>query len=314
MLFKTTSDLMKMSVVFGLLITAGLLFCQSVGFREEGKDFQGLVKQVDHIMLDSENPRELFDFFAQELKLPVVWPYQEYGNAASGGVFAGNVNLEPILFRRKHETLTTSSKIIGLAFEASRPTEEILEELGRRKIFYFPPETMRLGSEDSKMKIATNTVLQKLLPGSFVFICEYHIYQAFNTDLARMRKKWKNDLAKNDGGPLGIVSVSEIKIKTKNKAEALKNWQNLLRPNACFRGECLDLGEGPSLCFLDSDQDCLYSLKIKVKSLEQACRFLSGKGFMEAKDKQTVTTKPDKSFGILFEFTEMDGETRNQDR
>jgi hypothetical protein len=314
MLFKTTSDLMKMSIVFGLLITAGLLFCQSVGFREEGKDFQGMVKQVDHILLNLENPRELFDFFAQELKLPVVWPYQEYGNAASGGVFAGNVNLEPIFFQGKHETLTTSSRIIGLALEAAMPTEEILKELDRRKIFYMMPETMRLGSEGSKMKIATNTVLEQLLPGSFVFICEYHIYQAFHTDLAQMRKKWKTELIKNDGGPLGIEAVSEIKIRTKNKTEALKNWQNLLKPNACFGGDCIDLGEGPSLRFLDSEQDGIHSLKIKVRSLEKACHFLSAKGLMDAKDKQTVTTKPDKSFGILFEFTEMDSETRRQDR
>jgi len=288
-------------------MTASVLFCLPLGCQEGIKDFHSVVKQVDHIMLSPENPRELFNFLTQELKLPVAWPYREYGNSASGGVYAGNVNLEPVFFQHKHETLNTSSKIIGLAFEASVPTEEMLKELDRRNIPYMKPETMEFGPEGSKVKISTNTILENMLPGSFVFLCEYHIYKFFNTDLTQMRNKWQDNLIKINGGPLGIEYVSEIKIGMRNKVEALKKWQNLLKPNECCQDGCFDLGKGPSLRFLDSEQDCICSLTIKVKSLEKACDYLLIKGLIDAKDKYTVTTRPDKSFGILFEFTEVDG-------
>lgn len=297
-------------IVFCIFMTTNLLIYHLSGFQDDSKQCRSIVKQVDHIMLDSENPRKLFDFFTQELKFPVVWPYREYGNFASGGVFAGNVNLEPVFFQHKHESLKTRSKIIGLAFEASEPTEEILQELDRRKILYMTPEIMEFGPEGSKMKIATNTVFKNMLPGSFIFICEYHIYKLFKTDLSTMRKKWQNELTKKEGGPLGIEYVSEIKIRMKNRTEAFKKWQNLLRPCECSQDGCFDLGKGPSLRFLDSDLDCIYSLTIKVRSLEKAYDYLSSNGLIQTKNEHTVKTNPDKTFGILFEFTDIGDNTR----
>jgi hypothetical protein len=299
----------KKCIVFTIFITSPLLICQSSGLKKAEKECNSVVKQVDHIMLAPDNPQELFEFLTQELKLPIAWPYRKYESFASGGIFAGNVNLEPVFFQQKHESLKTPTKIIGMAFEPSAPTEKILQELDLRKIPYMKPEIMALGPEGSKMKIATNTILKDMLPGSYIFICEHHIYKLFNTDLPTMRKKWQNDLMKVNGGPLGIEYVCEIKIKIKNKAEAFKKWKNLLKPCECIQDGCSKLGNGPSLIFLDSEQECIYSLKIKVRSLEKACNYLSSKGLILAKNKHTVTANPEKTFGILFEFTEIDDNT-----
>jgi hypothetical protein len=54
------------------------------------------VKRIDHILLIPEDPRGLYDFLTQELRLPVAWAFREYEGFASGGVFVGNVNLEAL--------------------------------------------------------------------------------------------------------------------------------------------------------------------------------------------------------------------------
>jgi len=44
------------------------------------------VKRIDHILLTPEDPRGLYDFLTQELRLPVAWAFREYEGFASGGV------------------------------------------------------------------------------------------------------------------------------------------------------------------------------------------------------------------------------------
>lgn len=295
--------MIKKCMVFCIFMTASLLICQQASNIETGKQSSSIVKQVDHILLTPEDPRGLFDFFTQDLQLPTAWQYQKYGNFASGGVFAGNVNLESMILHPG--AINTPSKIVGIAFEPSAPTEDIVKELDRRQIAHGKPEPYEVGPEGSKVKMWTNTIIENMLPGSIIFICEYHIYKIYNVAPTAMRKKLQNDLIKVDGGPLGIEYVSEIKIRLKDKAKALKKWQNLLKPYECFQDGCFALGEGPSLRFLESDQDYICSLKMKVKSLKKASDYLSSKGLMGTKDNYTVKTNPDKTFGIIFEFYEI---------
>jgi len=294
----------KKCIVFCIFMTAPLLICQLASEKEVGKKSSSIIKQVDHILLTPEDPQGLFDFLSQELKLPIAWPYQKYGGFASGGVFAGNVNLEALIF--PHSVVSTSSKIAGIAFEPSTSTEEIVKELDRRQIAHGEPETYEVGPEGSKVKLWTNTIIENMVPGSFIFICEYHIHKIYKVEPTAMREKLEKDFKNVNGGLLGIEYVSEIKIKLKNRAKALEKWQNLLKPYECFQDGCFDLGKGPSLRFLESDQDYIYSLKLKVQSLKKAGDYLSSKGLIHTKDNHMVTTNPVKTFGIIFEFFEID--------
>jgi hypothetical protein len=56
-----------------------------------------VIRQVDHILIESGDPKALFSFFADTLQLPIAWPISENQGYTTGGVGAGNVNLE--LFR-----------------------------------------------------------------------------------------------------------------------------------------------------------------------------------------------------------------------
>jgi hypothetical protein len=263
-----------------------------------------LIEQIDHILMVPDNPRDLFDFLAKDLKLPVAWPFREYGSFASGGVFAGNVNLEAAVLSGGQ--VNPLSKIVGLAFEPSRSTEEVIKELDRRQIAHLDPQPYEVGPEGNRMKLWTNTILDDMLPGSFVFICEYHIYKIHNTDPSAVRNQLREALAKIDGGPLGIVYVSEVKIKVKERHKVLESWRKFLEPSAVIRDGCFDIGKGPKIRFLEADADRIDSLEIKVKSLERVHDLLSSKGMLGIEDKQRIVTDPNRTFGICFEFVEVD--------
>ncbi len=276
-------------------------FSISIVDASDLKKNNSVVKRIDHILLTPEDPRGLYDFLTQELKLPVAWAFREYKGFASGGVFFGNVNLEALVMNQNN--LSTPSKIAGIAFEPSQPTEKVVEELKRRKIVYDEPRTYEFGPEQSKIKMWTNTILNDFLPGSVVFICEYHP-GLFNPPA------WMNTLHKKlkeiKGGPLGIETVKEIELRVKDKEKALKKWQKLLSPHKFSKDDCFAIGNGPQLSLIQSDKDYIHSLKIKVKSLDIAREFLSSRGLLGQDNKYSIQLNTNKTFGILFEIVEAD--------
>ena len=46
-----------------------------------------VVRQIDHILIGSDKPEELFRLFSEKLGLPVVWPFTTYGDFVSGGAW-----------------------------------------------------------------------------------------------------------------------------------------------------------------------------------------------------------------------------------
>ena len=291
-------------ILFGMGSFLSLLFCQAFMFQEEAKKAPRLTEQIDHILMVPDNPRALFDFFTQELKLPVAWPYREYGSFASGGVFAGNVNLEAAVLSGTSDN--PQSKIFGIAFEPSGTTEEVVKELERRQIAHLEPQSFEMGPEGKKMKLWTNTILNDMLPDSFIFICEYHIYKIYNSEPSTLRNQLREALTSIEGGPLGIEYVSEVKIHVKERAKVLERWKNFLEPYDSFQEGCFDLGKGPKIRFLEADSNCIGSLRIKVKSLSKAFDFLSSREMIGTKSEKEIITDPNKTFGILFEFVETD--------
>ncbi|MFC2165826.1 hypothetical protein ACFLT2_12635 [Acidobacteriota bacterium] len=257
----------------------------------------GVVRQVDHILLATENPKAVYDFMTKELQFPIAWPYQDYSGFASGGVSVGNVNLEALLFNPAR--ISTPSKIIGIAFEPEGSTEQIVETLNQRLINHSQPEPFEMGSGEKKSKLWTTMRLPDMLPGSLIFFCEYHFFST-----SERRTRLHENLEKIQGGPLGIVHLSEIVIKVKDMTSALKKWLNLLRPHPLLEHHLFVLGEGPAIRFVKGEKDHISSLKFKVKSLSKARDFLSQKGLVGEVDGSTIKTNPAKFWEILFEFSE----------
>src|SRR2546421_3749731 len=102
-----------------------------------------LVQQVDHIIIrvNASSSDPLFSLFSDTFQLPVVWPLASYPAFKSGGIFAGNVNLELLTVGSQpvgSARPTTGAHLYGLAFEPY-PLSENLQELARRAIPYLPP-------------------------------------------------------------------------------------------------------------------------------------------------------------------------------
>ena len=278
-----------------------IVFISSV-FNVEASDLTAngsVVKRIDHILLTPEDPRGLYNFLTEELKLPVAWTFREYEGFASGGVFFGNVNLEALVMNQ--DKLSTPSKIAGVAFEPAEPTEKVVEELKRRQIAYDEPRTYEFGPDQSKIKMWTTTILKDFIPGSVVFICEYHP-GLFNPPA------WRNTLQKRlkeiKGGPLGIEYVIELELRVKDKEKALQKWQHLFSPHLFSSDGCFPIGEGPKLCIVESDKDYIHSIKIKVKSLKNAREFLSSRGLLGQDTGHSIQLNTNKTFRIPFEILE----------
>jgi hypothetical protein len=75
------------------------------------------IRQIDHIMIRTGDPRGLFAFFAETLQLPIAWPMTSpRAGVMTGGVGVGNVNVEAIQFPGQTDS---RPRLLGLAFEPS---------------------------------------------------------------------------------------------------------------------------------------------------------------------------------------------------
>jgi hypothetical protein len=91
------------------------------------------VRQIDHIMIRSEQPLNLYRLFVETFELPVAWDMATRGGVTSGGVGFGNVNVETIRFPGQ---TTRQSLLVGFALEPYPSLSESLADLDRRNIPY----------------------------------------------------------------------------------------------------------------------------------------------------------------------------------
>ncbi len=80
-------------IVYLLILTG--IFCKYANALANTELQEGpLVKKVDHIVVQTDDPKGLFDLMAETLGLPVAWTLAVYPGFSTGGIHAGNVNIE----------------------------------------------------------------------------------------------------------------------------------------------------------------------------------------------------------------------------
>jgi len=262
---------------------------------------KGIVNRIDHVLIVPENPSKFFSFLSEELQLPIVWNYQSFGDFSTGGVFSGNVNLEVL----HHNGLEAETSIGGIAFEPLGTTEETITQMDQRKIKYKEPvfngkPVVNNGKVD-KRKCWTTTDIENILPGSWIFFCEYY----FDKAKRQLRNKERKELLEErNGGPLGIEYVSEISLMVDSE-NRMKDWRNLLAPVNEKTNYVFEIGDGPTIRFVKSDRNCIYAIRFHVKSIETVRSYLVGNKIIGNGDVDVITTNPDKTYGVLFEFSEL---------
>ena len=127
-----------------------------------------LVQQVDHIIIrvDDSSSNQLFSLLSDTFQLPVAWPLASYPAFKSGGIFAGNVNLELLTVGAQpvgssHPNI--GAHLYGCAFEPY-PLSESLQELARRAIPYLPPiPYVQKNATGKQVTVWTNVFLGNFL-------------------------------------------------------------------------------------------------------------------------------------------------------
>ncbi|UTC67596.1 MULTISPECIES: hypothetical protein [unclassified Treponema] len=238
------------------------------------------VKKIDHFMLTCKEPKELYGMLEHTFDLPVSWPYRNMGEFTSGGIEFGNCVLEAVDFK-KAENIANIDGILGMAFEPAMKVSDIKDRLREK------------GFQEANIYSGhywQNLVCNDLSTGGTVFFCEYQI------PVSRPDKE--------PGGNLGIRYIEKVKIAYSDYTKALDLWRKLLVPHKETKEGFWEIEASPNIEIIKDDYDKFISFEVKVKSLEKARSFLSEKDLIGKDTGSSVYTDPQKTYGVLFEFTE----------
>lgn len=263
-----------LNLLFAIILVTG---CQ---ISEKQKP---IVNKVDHILLkveDTNTQQRLWNFLADTLKLPTVWPLNDYGTFASGGVFAGNVVLEVVRYTNDFSK-EGNAKLYGFAFEPYTDTELCIKELDNRQISHSKPNPYIDVSEDGTKDTSwiTFSISDVLTDETDIFVCDYKI------DVKALRIKANQELRNIQGGPLSLERVKEILVGTTNVKSEKKQWQNLMAPYSYDENNGFLLAEGPAIRIVENNDDSLVELLFEVTSFSQARSFLEEHNFL---DKESI--------------------------
>jgi hypothetical protein len=281
-------------------------FAVSMGsgvFAQNLKRRAPIIRQVDRILIESGEPKALFDFLSAELQLPVAWPLAENKGSVSGSVGTGNVNIE--IFRyalKKGESAraTTRAHYAGLALEPYA-LSEALPELKARGISFSAPEPYVSALPNGTQGALWTTVQLPSLSAAGTSIFLYEFSPAFLKVDVR-RKQLGNRLILNHGGPLGILSVSEIVMSSANGEKDRAAWKRLLGEPAA--GGSWTLGTGPAIRVVSGTTDQIQKIILRVKSLSQAKPFLTNKQMLGVASAKEISLNPTKFQGLTISLVE----------
>ena len=258
------------------------------------------IRQIDHIVIRTGTPRELYAFFTETLELPVAWPITSpRAGVVTGGVGFGNVNVEAIQFPGQTDS---RPRLVGIAFEPSG-LEESLSELNRRGITAHERRPLTaVGADGAKNTLWTNVTLRQFSDADSPANATLHIflseYSPSYVNVEERRSRLRKQLFERSGGPLGVVDVKEVIIGVADLETARRLWQRLLDPARFAASDTWHGGNGPAIRLVSATEDRIQTLVIRVASLGRAKAFLRDKQLLGAESDGHVTIDPAKVGGL----------------
>jgi hypothetical protein len=253
------------------------------------------VRQIDHVMIRTGNPEDLYGFLTEILHLPVAWPLvAPREGVMTGGVGVGNVNLEAIRFPGQTEL---RPQLLGLALEPAA-LDSSIRELSSRGVAMGPRREI-LGSrpDGSKGPRGTNVTLQQFSDSDNPADATVHVflseYSSAYLDVPERRARLRQQLTAG-GGPLGIVDVKEVVIGVRDLTAGGRLWQRLLDPASPSGQHAWQVGDGPAIRLVSAPRDRMEALTIRVASLDKARTFLRQNQLTGAETPGQVTIKSPK--------------------
>ena len=204
-------------------------------------------RRLDHAVVFSPDAQALFDVFAVDLDLPVVWPVFDFGGWVSGGISLGNANLEIAQVGDG-----PAAALAGLVFEPEGALEDALAGLshGAPQEYCGPmPEADGIRRAEPGSRYWTSCQVERLGIGFFVALC------AYERALLRGPDEWARVLDARGGGALGLTGLARIVAGVVDPDGARQRLEPLLRFG---------------LEIVESDRDGLQALEVTVRSPGQA--------------------------------------------
>ena len=258
------------------------------------------IRQIDHVMIRTGNPPELYSFFAETLRLPAAWPMTSpRPGVMTGGVAFGNVNVEAIQFPGQTDP---RPRLVGFALEPAALDDSVLE-LNRRGLSTGERRPLVATAPDgSRRTLWTNVTLRQFSDSENPADATIHIflseYSATYVNVDERRARLRSQLGNTDGGPLGVVDVKEVMIGAADVEAARRQWQTLLDPLPPTTSNTWQIGSGPAVRLVAANENRIQALVIRVASLERARAFLRDRQLLGADAAGQVTIDPSKVGGL----------------
>ena len=280
-----------------------LVSLSAVGGSESGSQTRATsqpIRQIDHIMIRTGDPRELYAFFAETLRLPTAWPMTSpRAGVMTGGVGFGNVNVEAIQVPGQTDP---RPRLVGFAFEPSALDESLIE-LNRRGLASGERRPLVATEPDGSTRtLWTNVTLRQFSDSDNPADATIHIflseYSPSYVNVVERRARLRSQLAGSRGGPLGVVDVKEVIIGAVDLDVARRLWQKLLDPTPSATSNTWQIGSGPAVRLVPANENRIQALLIRVASLERAKTFLRDRQLLGADAAGHVTIDPSKVGGL----------------
>lgn len=190
---------------------------------------------IDHAVLRVLDAKPLFRLLTEDLGLPIVWPLEEAAFATFGWVGLGNTNLE-IWASSSNADIPAHvglPLIHGFALEPD-DLPSALAGMEAQGIQCKPPRAYQ--TKDAEGHLRTNftnsVVLDVSSDSCCVFFCEWGAHAPITPwqkglTTSERRSHERSVMQACEGGPLGILGLSEFRMVVPNLPQALQKWQRL---------------------------------------------------------------------------------------
>jgi hypothetical protein len=278
-----------MKYVFFLVV----YFCLSqVGCQEKDNSIS-LVSRLHTISIhirEFEIHKKIYKLLKDDLQLPAVYQPVQYGERMYAAVSAGNVYLEPCgpYSHINYTTMNFNAIFFGLTFETSHSADSIAKELDRRGILHNDPTVF--------MSITDSVLCKQNLGVGFIAPKDRNRNNFLKDSLA-------SELKNMEGGPIGLIGVEEVQVGYTDEAN-LNKWQDFLKPEKQINKYVWRIGDSPAIRLIKNDIKEIKGIKLKVKSLEKAVKYLAEEDLLGEVHHNKAEIKKNKTFGLTIVLSE----------
>ena len=250
-----------------------------------------VVKKVDHVVISSYDPPALFTVFTETLGLPVAWPMTAYPGYETGGFQAGNVNVEVLHYGSPGTASGGGGEtgFYGIVFEPY-PLDEVTPELEARGAKPSKPMVQTGEVAGKPVPLWTNVMLDALCSRQYiVYLCEY---------TPAMKARLSGRKTSGPHGGLGLESVAEMRITSKDPGPLKEEWQKIFAPSAFSTEGLMAFGDGPGIRIDQGGDESIQVMLLEVSSLEKARAFLEASGLLGEASGSELRLDPSKVQGL----------------